>query len=358
MKKDLAIPLQLQAVISILFHLNHFIVEIMDMALDKQKYQLYTAKSRPELWKQFEDDHHPLNAAWPLFLDQDPCYQKYAKWLAEYEGLAEYQFAIVERNHDDETIVACGRSIPFYFPELDDKKFTQEEALLRLPEGGYDAILTRGIEQYRRRMSPDTATATLFHKSNRDFDAACSFANPPNALSAISITVRPDRRSLGLAEAVIQAMKQTAIKKNLDVLVVPLRPTRKSEFPSVDMADYITWPQLPIMPDLDLPFDPWLRKHIRLGGQIIKVAPTSMRVEGSIADWQHWTRSDDWRALPGKCDSDQLSVEVQFPGGLAPLRVFVEEDRAVYIEPNVWLYHDLQQTTGQFDETVRSLYML
>jgi hypothetical protein len=83
-----------------------------------------------------------------------------------------------------------------------------------------------------------------------------------------------------------------------------------------------------------------------------------MRVEGSIADWQHWTRSDDWRALPGKCDSDQLSVEVQFPGGLAPLRVFVEEDRAVYIEPNVWLYHDLQQTTGQFDETVRSLYML
>ncbi|KAJ5680039.1 hypothetical protein N7536_011178 [Penicillium majusculum] len=318
----------------------------MNIALDKQKYQLYTAKSRPDLWKQFEDDRHPLNAAWPLFLDQDACYQKYAKGLAEYEGLAEYQFAIVERNHEDETMVACGRSIPFYFPELDDKKFTKEEALHCLPEGGYDAILTRGIEQYRRRLSPKTATATPIHKNNHYFDAACSQTNPPNALSAISITVRPDRRSLGLAEAMIQAMKQTAINKNLDILVVPLRPTRKSEFPSVDMADYITWPQLPATPDRVLPFDPWLRKHIRLGGRIIKVAPTSMRVEGRIADWQHWTRCDEWRTLPGKCDSDLLYVEVQFPGGLVPLCVFVEEDRAVYIEPNVWLYHDLQRTTA------------
>ncbi|KAF4769043.1 hypothetical protein N7455_008869 [Penicillium solitum] len=318
----------------------------MNIALDKQKYQLYTAKSRPDLWKQFEDDRHPLNAAWPLFLDQDACYQKYAKGLAEYEGLAEYQFAIVERNHEDETMVACGRSIPFYFPELDDKKFTKEEALHCLPEGGYDAILTRGIEQYRRRLSLKTATATPIHKSNHYFDAACSQTNPPNALSAISITVRPDRRSLGLAEAMIQAMKQTAINKNLDILVVPLRPTRKSEFPSVDMADYITWPQLPATPDRVLPFDPWLRKHIRLGGRIIKVAPTSMRVEGRIADWQHWTRCDEWRTLPEKFDSDLLYVEVQFPGGLVPLCVFVEEDRAVYIEPNVWLYHDLQRTTA------------
>lgn len=317
----------------------------MTIALDKQKYQLFTANSRPELWKQFEDDDHPLNAAWPLFLDQDTCYQKYAKGLAEYEGLAEYQFAIVERNHDGETIVACGRSIPFYFPELDDNKFTKEEALQTLPEGGYDAILTRGIEQYRRRLSPDLAVATPIHKSNHYFDAACSLSNKPNALSAISITVRPDRRSLGLAEAMIQAMKRTAMNKGLDILVVPLRPTRKSEFPSVDMADYITWPQLPATPDTVFPFDPWLRKHIRLGGQIIKVAPTSMRIEGSIANWQHWTRCDEWKALSKNHDSELSYVEVEFPGGLVPLRVFVEEDRAVYIEPNVWLYHDLQQTT-------------
>lgn len=41
-----------------------------------------------------------------------------------------------------------------------------------------------------------------------------------------------------------------------------------------------------------LSFDPWLRKHTRLGAQVIKVARESMRVEGSMAEWEYWTGCD------------------------------------------------------------------
>lgn len=312
----------------------------MKTVIDGQKYRLYTAQSRPELWKQLEDERHPLNTSWPLFLDQDTCYKKYCSRLSEYDGLQEFQFAIVEQDLDCETIVACGRSIPFYWPELDEVggRSRYQKVLHSLPDGGYDSILTRGVQQYLRRQGLVSKTATGHHANNRD--DACYRSDLPNALSAISITVHPDRRSLGLAEAMIQAMKQTAKAKNLDILVVPLRPTRKSEYPLVDMAEYITWLHQPGALDQDLPFDPWLRKHVRLGGQFVKIAWSSMRVEGTITDWRQWTCCNEWRTLPIKWDSDSLFVDVEFPGGLVPLRVYLQEDCAVYVEPNVWIYHD------------------
>ena len=35
-----------------------------------------------------------------------------------------------------------------------------------------------------------------------------------------------------------------------------------------------------------LPVDPWLRVHVRAGGKIVKVAPTSMVMAGSLAEWR------------------------------------------------------------------------
>jgi hypothetical protein len=74
-----------------------------------------------------------------------------------------------------------------------------------------------------------------------------------------------------------------------------LRPTRKADFPLAPMHEYIklcvehlhTPSTLGSKPQDDNPgdgracFDPWLRKHLLLGGQVIKVAPRSMTVQGS-----------------------------------------------------------------------------
>jgi len=38
-----------------------------------------------------------------------------------------------------------------------------------------------------------------------------------------------------------------------------------------------------------LPADPWLRTHLRAGAKIVKIAPHSMTIVGTIKDWSRWT---------------------------------------------------------------------
>ena len=168
-------------------------------------------------------------------------------------------------------------------------------------------------------------------------------------------------------------MRRTAGEDGLQALVAPLRPTRKSKFPFVQMEDYIDWRQKQdsnssvVTPGSNgvskdsprliqdskkqdaIPFDPWLRKHIRLGGKVVKVAPSSMYVRGSAAAWEAWTgvdflnllRKAPSKELKREPGSNQVYLEVPFQGGLVPLRLYVQEKTCVYSEPNVWLYHDV-----------------
>ncbi|KAE8131036.1 hypothetical protein BDV38DRAFT_276307 [Aspergillus pseudotamarii] len=317
------------------------------------KFYVHTAQNRPDLWKVLEDPTHPLNAAWPLFLDQDIYFQHYCSQLNKNKAFACFQYAIVKLgDYAEEQIIACGRSIPFYWPELakvgGKMALAQHPKVLHtLPDEGYDAILSRGFEQHfaREGIAPDTDRPAPFN------DPAAARTEQPNALSAISITVSPEHPSRGLAEALIMAMKQTVIERNFDAMVVPLRPTRKSEFPMADMTDYVLWrativanhtPSMTVRkPDPSLPFDPWLRKHARLGGKVIKVARRSMRVEGRVEEWQQWTgvnipqtARQQGGSLKQEAGSGKAYVEVAVPRGLVPLRYYVDEQRCVYIEPN------------------------
>jgi hypothetical protein len=79
-----------------------------------------------------------------------------------------------------------------------------------------------------------------------------------------------------------------------------------------------------------LPFDPWLRVHVRAGGAIVKVAPASMVIVGTLADWTQWTGLTF-------ASSGQHAV----PGALVPVHISVEQDHGVYVEPNVWLRHSI-----------------
>jgi hypothetical protein len=89
----------------------------------------------------------------------------------------------------------------------------------------------------------------------------------------------------------------------------------------------------------ELPFDPWLRKHVRLGGTIAKVALSSMFIQGTVAEWQDWT-GIDFGCFFQKMQAEDIKIksvsnckylEVSVPGGLVPLRVYVREQTCTYI---------------------------
>ena len=347
------------------------------------EYQLHTAHTRPDLWDALSDPSHPLNSAWPRFLDNDLSQQYFANTILKYNSLRRYQIAITETSPADgrQNMIAIGRSCPFFWPELDDLEDGVElaenpDTLHSLPDGGWDTIVARGIRQHLMREGISTqALPILTGDQERDILRTCQTTHKPNALSALSITVVANKRGLGLAERLIETMRQTARQEGLRVLVAPLRPTRKMEFPNVRMDEYLGWTNtrntlasnlqaayrpapvrygpLPagVNPNnkCGVPFDPWLRKHIRLGGGIAKVAPSSMVVQGSVVDWHAWTGIDvQWVLQNTKAKDLQFDlvskswyIEIPLPGGLVPLKVFVREQKCVYIEPNVWIYHGI-----------------
>jgi hypothetical protein len=89
------------------------------------------------------------------------------------------------------------------------------------------------------------------------------------------------------------------------------------------MADYVAWRR----PD-GLPADAWLRVHERAGGQIARVAPDSMAITGSIAEWRTWTGLD----FP-------VSGPYVLDGALEPVQIDLEADRGEYHDANVWVIH-------------------
>ncbi|KAL8725771.1 MAG: hypothetical protein Q9181_006293 [Wetmoreana brouardii] len=346
-------------------------------------FEIHSAHERPDCWDALLDAKHPLNKAWPRFLDHDLSQQHFYDKILDYSWLRRFQFAIIERDPaGEEALVACGRSIPFFWPELDEASDTDTlsaspRILQSLPNGGWDTMVARGLRQFLvRERLPSSALPTLTPDQDSDM-GTCQLTNKPNALSALAVTVREDRRNMGLAERLIGAMKQVARNELFRILVVPLRPTRKSEFQLVHMDNYLgcTLSQAPLRArptsflknaahsppysalaqlserERELPFDPWVRKHVRLGGTLAKIAPSSMVVSGTFVEWQDWTGIDFYRLLRNiqalhlmtEAVTKMGFVEIPIPGGLVPLKVHLKEERCTYTEPNVWVYHQIQR---------------
>lgn len=74
---------------------------------------------------------------------------------------------------------------------------------------------------------------------------------------------------------------------------------------------------------------------MKAGAEILKVAPKSMVISGSLEEWR------DWTGLPF-----DRTGEVIVPKALVPVQCVVEHDYAVYVEPNVWVRHDLAALQG------------
>jgi GNAT superfamily N-acetyltransferase len=243
--------------------------------------EITTLAERPGVIEQMYDFSADV---WPEFMFHDRLGD-----ALMYQVFRFFPEQCVVATQDDE-VVAHGRSIPFVFPDEDRKE---------LPDGGWDQVLVWGVTDHRRERET-------------------------TASSALEIVIRPSHAGTGLSYLMLAAMKDAVRRRGHDVLYAPVRPNGKTD-PDVPMSAYIT-----MVRDDGLPVDPWLRVHVRSGAEIVKVAPTSMVIAGSLAEWRQWT------GLPFDTDGD-----VHVPKALAPVHCSLAHDRAVYVEPNVWVRHDL-----------------
>lgn len=218
--------------------------------------------------------------SWPEFMRHDPIgglfYNNVQTRFADYVLIAQ---------DDAGEVVACAYSVPF----------RRDGAPLQ--PHGWDFVIRNGL-------------MTSIH------------GEEPDAISAVEIAVRPDLQGTGLSVQLLAAMRDNAARRGFAELVAPVRPNGKSD-PHEPMATYAARVR-----EDGLPVDPWLRVHVRAGGRIEAVAPRSMVIPGTLAEWREWTGLPFDRSGP-----------VVVPSALAPVHCDVEHDVAVYVEPNVWVVH-------------------
>ena len=145
------------------------------------------------------------------------------------------------------------------------------------------------------------------------------------AVSALEIMVLPPYRGRGVSQLMLRALRDNSGARDVADLYAPVRPTEKHRHPRMPFADYIA-----MIREDGLPQDAWVRAHVRLGASIVKVAPCSMVIAGTLAEWSLWTGL-----------AFEHSGDIIVPGALAPVHVSREQDHAVYIEPNLWMHHRL-----------------
>jgi GNAT superfamily N-acetyltransferase len=144
------------------------------------------------------------------------------------------------------------------------------------------------------------------------------------ALMAIAISVAPGQRGRQLSSRMIETFRDNARTAGLaQGVIAPVRPTWKERYPLIPIETYMSWRRAD-----GSHFDPWLRVHEVVGGEILAAAPRSMVVRGTAAEWEEWTGM----TFPG-------DGEYVFPGGLDTVRF--EEGVGTHVEPNVWVLHRL-----------------
>jgi len=225
-----------------------------------------------------------MTTSWPEFM----MHGNVAKEL--WRGLRDRSLDLQWVLHDEDAdeVVGLANSIPLFW----------DGDVEHLPDG-FDAVLQTSVRQHA-----DGVRA--------------------NTLSALQATVAVQRRGEGLSGLLVEAMRTAAGAQGFEHLIAPVRPTWKERYPLVPIERYMTWRR-----DDGLVFDPWLRLHERLGGQMLAPCPESTRISASVAEWESWTGI----AFPE-------SGDYVVPGALSLVRIDRERGIGEHVEPNVWVRHD------------------
>jgi hypothetical protein len=242
--------------------------------------RLFTAAERPDLW---ERAYEQIVGVWPKYNEQGDVLGQH--WSRLDRDFADTQLVLYDEGAD--AALAHGHTIPCRWDGT-------VEGLL----GGIDDVMAGAVR--------------LFEEGGR-----------PNTLSALAIEIPPRHQGGGLARTMIGGMRDIAAGHGFGSLIAPLRPTWKERYPLTPIERYAAWKR-----EDGLPFDPWIRLHVRLGAEILKPVRRSLHITGTVAEWEEWVKLP----LPE-------SGTYVFPHALAPLEVDCEADRCEYWEPNVWVRH-------------------
>jgi hypothetical protein len=243
--------------------------------------KVYSHIQHPE----FEPLLNTFGKVWPEFIFHDPIADLYDRFTLTL-------FAHLNLYLCDEAgeLRATGKGVPIVW----------DGTIANLPEG-WDAALSQAVQAHQTQLPVDT-------------------------FCALGAMVTQWQHGRGLSKYILRAMKLAAIEAGLTRMIAPVRPTLKSQYPLTPMERYIEWKR-----DDGSPFDPWLRVHWQEGAKILGVASRSMLIKGKVSEWEGWT---GLRFL----ESGQYVV----PDALSPITINYEADEGIYVEPNVWVQHDLQ----------------
>jgi GNAT superfamily N-acetyltransferase len=244
-------------------------------------HTLHAIADRPDLWRPAQ---RLAGLVWPEFMLNFPVAN--GSWHHLPEDFAAFQLALADGAGE---VVGAVNSAP-------------------LPWDGTDEDLPAGWDEQMERSVGALATGAA-----------------PGALGALQIMVRPDRQGQGLSGVLLEAMRANARAHGLPALLACVRPTLKERYALIPIERYAAWTR-----DDGLPFDPWIRLHVRVGGRLVRPSPASMTLRASLAEWAEWT------GLVFPDSGDYLPA-----GAAAPVRVDVEADEGVYHDPNVWVVHAL-----------------
>lgn len=241
--------------------------------------RLLTWAERPDL----AERGPPAEAVWPQYNLHGDVFDDW--WTPLLEELPEYQFALYDDAADG--VLAEAHTGP-------------------LAWNGDTAALPDGIDDALQQVVSG-------HRVGRPVDTLCAFA------AEVSRTAR----QRGLAAELLRGMRELAGRHELRRLIAPVRPSWKERYPLTPIERYITWRR----EDGQL-LDPWMRLHERQGARVAAALPHSMRITGTVHEWETWTDL----TFPE-------SGSYVFPHGLATLAVDRKTDIGIYWEPNVWMVH-------------------
>lgn len=246
-------------------------------------HALWTLEERPDLGAAVDVFG---SAVWPELMHHDDTSDRL--WGRMVESFPSYQLALIDASG---ALVAVARSTPLAWDGSTED----------LP-AGWDAQFERSIAGFDGGVAPDT-------------------------LGAIMIVTDPEQRGSGLGSVMVAALQACALASGFHALIACVRPTLMERYPLTPIDQYATW----IRAD-GLPFDPWIRIHVRLGGRLSRPEPESMLVRGSVAEWEEWTGM----AFPA-------SGRYVVAGACAPVDIDRESDAGTYHDPNIWIIHDIAE---------------
>jgi GNAT superfamily N-acetyltransferase len=248
----------------------------------RKTFKTFTLRERPGLGDELE---RLAEEGWPRFMRQRDELGLGRHWPRLFDDFADWQFVVCD---SFDRVVAAGQSVPFVW----------DGAPADLP-ASMAAVLERAVN-------------------------ARAEGRRPTALSALAALVDPRHRGQGLSRVILETMRGMATRWNL-ALVAPVRPTLKPSYPLTPMDRYVRW-----LDEEDLPLDPWMRVHARMGAAVGDVLPRAMVIVGKVREWEEWT---------GMRFPDSGAYVV--PGALQPVVIDHERDEGRYEDPNVWMLHRL-----------------